>query len=279
VVQIIFALLLSGKLLIAADAVNATNVVTSATPVATNDEKPRFQYTIMLDYSSNLHERGTEKHADESNLWLVPKWNLKNKDSIALVAILQKEFQDEERFDIDTANIVYARDPLVFESFSLPHSARAILALSEELKDRQGLQAGFAIDATPTLNTERLGWLGWTLAARTRLTKNFHEFVIATSGQSNIEYILSERMDVGYAINDQWGIGTTLIYSLSQTYAENRKEAYSWAQFITYSINKNMKIGMGHSNEAGMLKPNGDSNVSLFDENSSTVYGYLELVN
>src|SRR5690606_16661412 len=123
--------------------------------------------------------------------------------------------------------------------------------VNEELRDRQGLRMGVAIDVTPVLSTEKIGWLGWSLSARTRLTKNFHEYTVATNGRSNIEYSLSERIDLGYDFNDTWGVSTTLIYGLARTYRGNERESFSWAQEITYTVNGQTTIGVGHSNEGG----------------------------
>lgn len=243
------------------------------------EKKPKFQYTALLDYSSNLHKRGTAKHADSSTLTLIPRWNLSNGQGVSLLGEFTKEYQDEERFDMQTASIIYNLKPAEFTYLKLPMSVRANLPVSEELKDRQGLKVGVAADITPTLNTDAIGWLGWSLSARTRLTRNFHDFTVATSGQSNMEYSLSERIDIGYDITDKWGVSLVAIYAISRTYKGNEKESFSLAQEISYAINKAATVGIGHTNEGGLLEANGDSNVRAFDENSSEVYGYIKLAN
>jgi hypothetical protein len=255
----------------------ATTLSTATAPKV--EEKPKFQYTLLLDYSSNLYKRDEARFADSSTLLAVGKLNLQSGDAVSVLGEFTKEYQDEERFDIDSANLIYGRKALGFETFTLPMSARVILPVNEELRDRQGLRMGAAIDVTPVLTTDAIGWLGWSLSARTRLTKNFHEFTIATNGQSNIEYSLSERIDLGYAFNDVWSVSTTIIYSIARTYESNEKESFSWAQDISYAVNKLTTIGVGHTNEGGLLKPNGDSNVQAFDENSSKVYAFLKLAN
>lgn len=261
-------------------ATDATSTV-QATSVSNTviEEKPKFQYIALLDYKSNLRERDSADYADASTLTLVPTWNLKNENSISILTEFNKDFQGEERFEVASANIIYGLKKKSFEWMDLPSSARLILPASEELKDRQGLKVGVAIDVTPKLNAEALGLIGWSLSARTRITKNFHDFETATNGQSNIEYAISERVDVGYDITEKWSLGTTIIYAISQTYKQNKQESFSWSQEIAFAVNTAATIGVGHSNEGGLLKPNGDSNVSLFDENSSIVYAYLKIVN
>lgn len=273
--HLIFVVLTWGQFSFAIDTTSAVQT----TSVSTVAEKSKFQYTAILDYTSNLYDRDSAKHTDSSSLTLYPKWSLQNKDSVSALVEFSKEFQDEERFEISSANIIYGRKALPFKWIDLPSSARVILPVSEELKDRQGLNVGLAIDATAKLKADDFGLIGWSASARTRFTKNFHDFETATSGKSNIEYALSERVDIGYDLTEKWNVGTSLIYGISQTYRNNKKESFSWSQEIAYVINTAATIGVGHSNEGGLLRPNGDSNVSLFDENSSAVYAYLQFVN
>ncbi|MCB0348654.1 MAG: hypothetical protein KDD37_07445 [Bdellovibrionales bacterium] len=275
-VHLFFVVLTWCQFTFAADAAN-TSLASSEQVIQA--AKPKFQYTAVLDYKSNLYERDSDKFADTSTLTLVPKWNLKNEDSVSLLTEISKDFQDEERFELSTTNLIYGRKAIPFTFIDLASSARLILPVSEELKDRQGLKVGLAMDVTPKLKAEAVGLIGLTLSARTRVTKNFHDFETATSGNSNIEYALSERVDLGYDLTEKWNVSTILIYGLSRTYKNNQKESFTWAQEISYAVNAMTTIGVGHSNEGGLLKPNGDSNVSLFDEDSSTVYAYLQLVN
>lgn len=119
---------------------------------------------------------------------------------------------------------------------------------------------------------------GFAYSTGLSVGRNFHTYSEDINNVVLNQYSASLSMGADYARGD-WNIGANFSYVSRWTYHNNVKTGFKSSEKIGYTVNKNISLAVGHSNEGSTLKPNGiDSNIEVFNENNSTVYLTLGLI-
>ena len=115
----------------------------------------------------------------------------------------------------------------------------------------------------------------WNLAMGITAGRIIHAYEQDINGAVLNKYLSNQTLNLGYTYKD-FSISNQYIHMSRFTYQGSTKDSFYLSQDIGYSINDNFSLGIGHSNSGNTLKVNGtESNISLINENDSTVYGEI----
>jgi hypothetical protein len=106
-----------------------------------------------------------------------------------------------------------------------------------------------------------------------RGTKNFHGLERNAGDSANISHTALGALYIETGLAKKLSLSVGGSYIHAWTYQDSTREQFSLSQELTYDLNKQTTVTLGHSNDASVFAANGqESNVKLFDENSSSVY-------
>ncbi len=109
------------------------------------------------------------------------------------------------------------------------------------------------------------------------LGRNFHAYEENINGNNLNQYSSNQSIGINY-VNGDWSFSVDFSNRTSVTYKNSVKSLFDINEEIGYSINDNISCSIGHTNAGSTLRANGtDSNINLYNENNSTVYGTLGL--
>lgn len=146
------------------------------------------------------------------------------------------------------------------------------VAKTSRLKDQlqTALAAGLAFIIKPDGKTTSDG--NFNLAFGLTAGRNFHQYDDDINGIALNKYSSNQSLTLGYEISD-WSFSIEYIHRSRWTYQNNVRESYVLSEDISYTINENFAVAIGHSNESPALKANGyESNFNVIDEDASIVY-------
>lgn len=116
----------------------------------------------------------------------------------------------------------------------------------------------------------------WTLISNYSLQYFFHEYENNLSSQINPWWGQTLGFNGNYNINSQWMLSFSLGYRFRQNYAYRISESLFHSQDLTYFLNQNQSLTLGHSWGAwnqSLWKANGqDLNLDVWSEQGSYVY-------
>jgi hypothetical protein len=155
-------------------------------------------------------------------------------------------------------------------------SVKVILPISEVSVKRDQLQTAVSGGLSFGIRPDSLGAQqdgAWNTTVSVTAGRSFHTYKENIHGDILNLYSSNQGLTLGYTISD---FGFTFNYTnMSRwTYDGNIKQFYVMSQEISYSINEQFNMAIGHTNAlVSVLKQNGfESNVQVIDENNSAVY-------
>jgi hypothetical protein len=118
---------------------------------------------------------------------------------------------------------------------------------------------------------------GFSAGVGITLGRNFHAYEEDINGSVLNQYSSNQNLNLGYGMGN-WSISVDFVNRTRLTYKGNTKSAFGISEELSYAISKNYSVAFGHSNAGSTLKPNGtDSNIDIYNENTSTIYASLGL--
>lgn len=248
------------------------------------EKKAREEYvlsaSLQTSYGTNLYDYQDGSRSDSFDLLIVPSLkmpfgNLSSKLSYS------KNLKDEEDTNDGLQDI-----PVTFGfpswnwvwvapyTMSLKPSITIVIPASEQSLKNTNLQTSVITGLTASIMPDGVMRKDGTWNASFGVTagRNFHTYEEALDGSVLSQYSSNQTLTLGYTYSD-WSFSVDLLHRSRWTYQGNIKTSFVASEEIGYSINDQWSLAVGHSNEASTLKPNGyESNISLIDDNSSTVY-------
>lgn len=214
------------------------------------------------------------------------------------------EHQDELSFRADPsyrfdehwstkAIIVFSQQTAGFEKSNGISDIPVELTYRNILNSKEYLLSASGIATAPTstasqqdsLNTA-LGARGrivarlqeWTLRYDLTLTRMFHQFETSIAGKVNKQFRVSHLGLVTYDILPELHFTLSGTIGSNWSYLGNTTSTFGIDQEIGYDINEMVSVAIGHTNNGDTLSQNGiDSNISIFNENSSMFYLQMAL--
>jgi hypothetical protein len=253
-----------------------TKKASSSTPTASP-----FSALFSISRSVSLIDFEDGTRSDSIEFLFAPSWAF-SFGKISTKLTYAKDNRDEE----STSN-GFADTPLTFSFKGTPvyllsaydskisYSTTAVIPASKISTKKDQLQT--AISGSIGFGLTPKNGEGFSILTSISLGRNFHAYEEDINGNVLNQYSSNQALSLAYAVGD-WSLGVDYLHRTRWTYRGNIKTAFALGQEIGYGINKNISVAMGHTNEGSTLRPNGtDSNIDIFNENSSTIYGTLNI--
>lgn len=155
------------------------------------------------------------------------------------------------------------------------YSLTALAPVSKNSTQRDQLQT--AISAGLSFAMDPLDGQGLSFSTSVSLGRNVHAYEEDINGRVLNQHSSNQTIGLGYGLSD-WSLSATFINRSRLTYQNNTKSSFEIVEELGYTLNDNFALALGHTNSGASLKPNGtDSNVEIYNENSSVVYATLSM--
>lgn len=259
----------------------STSTTAVAKPKAAAPTTPDFNIKASITRSSSLIDFQDGSRSDSMDYMVSPSLKVSFGTFSTVLAYSQdlRNVYDKRASDWADIPLSFAFKPTTWkmnDSFNgrITYSLTATIPNSQTSVKKDQLQTslsgkiGFAL--TPA--TE-----GFSVAVGISAGRNFHAYEEDINGSVLNQYSSNQNLSLGYSIGD-WSVGADFVNRTRWTYKGNTKSAFEISEEIGYSINDNFSAAIGHSNAGSTLKANGtDSNIDIYNENTSMVYGTLGL--
>lgn len=231
--------------------------------------------TAVTEISSTLHKFSDPNHSATASFWLAPGVRISENYKLSGLFIFDKELTDKRENNLRNGTLTLRRSSIPMGSIvKLSPAASLILPLDDDARDRQSLVLGIKLSPRFLFDLEKLGVDFLSGHYQPSLTRNLHQFKTATTGSSNRAWAASNWLKLDFALWRKLTFSTSFVHSFLWTYEGNRTNTFSISEEIAWDVADNISIAAGHSNSGNAVKANGlNSNIDIFDPNSSTVYG------
>lgn len=228
-----------------------------------------YSLGFTADISRNMYDVDSVNQNLSSNLIFTGSYKLPTTTSISGLLWLNKSYEGERKLDPAAATVSASHSIYKHERVSIGGSVTGYIPVSES--DRKNTKLKTAIRLRPSI-TPTLPVEGLSLTLMPSVKFNFHEYENMRSGSSNVKYSTGIRGLISYQIIDGLSISFDNSYTRSFRYSGRESDVVSLSQSISYKINENLGVGLGHSNSGDALAANGvDTEVDVFDSKTSTV--------
>ena len=250
--------------------VNAQTTATGTSqikaPAAVHMPSP-WSLGLGLEYSENVSQ--VEDGPKESGMELAMTPGYKINDTFALsgaFSMIQSSTEDKKPMASNTQVILAMKGWELTPSIKTVHGTTLVLPTSQVSRETDKLQAAFGINS----GIKMILHPKFEMTYRLGLTRNVHEFTINANGSANVEYRLSNSLNMKLVLTDKINIVATGVYRVGRTYQGFERTDFQFDGDINYDVLKSLSFNIGTSNAGPALKANGvDSNISVFDEKST----------
>lgn len=250
---------------------SASAASTSATKLMKDAkaETPKaFAMTLGLEHSSNMYEKGDVGQQASTSLTIAPALKLSTDFTLAGELIVEKLSTGTGDTSVSNTTIALAMAGATLNSKTkLSHSVSAILPTNEEVREKDRLQGAGALGTKIIFESPSLNAVG-----SVSLRKNVHEFEINAENAANVEYSFNQRLDLEFPLSEKFALTATGIYRSGWTYEGSQRNSFVFDAGLDFAASTALTLSVGTTNDASTLQANGrDSNIALFDENTSVV--------
>ena len=270
------------SLLLAAGLVGAA--ISSAWGATASSEKPsKFRTTAVIDVGSNLYPVGSESHSASSSLVLVPSYRLHPNWTLGMTLSASKDWTGEGEVALLDPSIKLSRSAFTLNSiFSAAPAFGIVVPLSERTRDRESMLTAVRPSLRVNADLSRVKKSviqDLSLMYELAVSRAFHQYSTSTTGSVNTAWRLSNYFSASYAISSKFSFSGEFVRASGWSYQGGARHSFSLGQSLNYDFDPRVSLSIGHSNEGDVLRANGlDSNVSIFDSNSSRVFTSLTVI-
>lgn len=244
----------------------------SATSVGSLPKSPgKKKLSLDLSFSSgaSLHSNSDFRKSSSSDLTVTPIYRISEILRLGAVVQASKDWRSGE-VTLANTKLSLIRDAIELgKGFSYSPRLTSRVPTNELARKNDTYQGMVGLE-------NRLLYKSGALSGHYQLAleRNFHEFTRNGDRAPNVKHSLRHWVSVGVDLSDKWSIGLDAIYILGLTYDNSPKESFDINQEISYAIDENASLAIGHNNTGPLFKPNGkDLNAAFYDGDSSSVYG------
>lgn len=116
---------------------------------------------------------------------------------------------------------------------------------------------------------------GLSLGFGIGLTRLVHQYEESTTGRVNTQWSSRQSVSIGYSLG-RFSLSGQVGHRNTISYQGTLRESFDHSQDLSYQASNNLSVSVGHSLAGSVYRPNGqDTNLSLINEQDSTVYGSL----
>jgi len=237
-----------------------------------------FGITGGVTALSSLHELSHVDHRASIVFGFIPKYSISRSVTLSSALAFTKDLEGDQEFTIEDPEVSLGYQKKLNPYLVFGSDLGVAIAVNPDSIRNDSLIFATSLSPALTLDFSRFGASGLSLTNAMAFTKAFHEFRTKASGPSNIEYALSEALVLSYRFLEKFSVSATGAYAFGWTYAGVLNQSFKVKESLGYQITDVLAAAIGHSNSGRSFLENGvDSNISIFNGESSTVYGSLQI--
>ena len=265
----------------AATSANAQAATSSTTLPAVLATPPPtdFHFSLSVSRSTNLVDFQDGSRGDSLDYAFSP--SIKTSfGSFATSLSYSQNLRDQHTStasDWGDIPLIFSFKPKTFiwleRNAKLQYSVTAVVPISQYSVKKDQLQTALNGKVGFSLMPVECNGIGFVTGIS--IGRSFHSFEEDINGSVLNQYSSNQNAGISYAYND-WSLSADFVNRTRWTYKNSVKSTFEISEEIGYSINSNFSAALGHTNAGSTLKANGaDSNVDLYNENTSIVYATM----
>lgn len=258
-------------------ALAAMNAHAAEAPTSTSVEPApkRLSLDAVFQTSSSLHRLEDPSHSAALDVVLAP--SLTVTDSLKLLGkfAVNQDLSGERKLLVQNGGLQLRHKGVQLAApLSLSPAIGVGLPFSKKSFRQESLIMSGNGGARLTLATES----GFSTFLDLTGSRSVHQFTTSTTGASNTKWGANARLFAAYTFLSRFTVSNDLLRTSRFTYLGNIQNQFDFTQELSFQALPSIALAVGHNNAGAALKANQlDSNVKLYDENSSTVYGSMTL--
>lgn len=262
-------------LLILLSSVQAQEVSKVSTTANTGDNLPEKTWSLALNntFETNLYKESDVDHSLMSYTSLGISWKLDDGYKFGIGTSLDKNLKGDREHTINNAGLSLSLPALkINEQLTFAPKLGLTIPVTDSSVHTQSLKTSATASGSLVFNASEF-IDGLSLIYSPLAKANFHEFETASSGKVNTQYTLKNSFIIGYGITENLSLSLLQSYTRNFDYFGDSSDSFGFDQSLSYAINGNFGISLGHSIGGNALHEDGSSSdVRVFDSESSTIY-------
>lgn len=241
---------------------------TSTTQIepAQKDEKP-LSINLGLEMGEKVSKDETAPKENSVSILIAPSYKINDLlTTSGRITINQDNYGQHETTASDATLGLAIRGFVLSEHFKTSHSLGTIIPVSDKSVKTDRLQGSIAVTNGITYSNDY-----FDLSYRLGLTRFFHEFKQNANGSPNIQYRLSQAIELKAPLfTEKLYATTSLAYRIARTYRDFERFGFIYDADLNYDFTEKLAANIGTSNDGSALKANGvDSNIQAYNEDTS----------
>ncbi len=258
--------------------VSSVALATTAQLTADLKSPKKLRLTAVVQGFSTLHKTEQQGRVSFGRIMFAPSYPLNDDYRGTLTGALIQNFDQESKTGLSNFKLTVSRKPIALtQDTSLIAIGGLRLPTNED--DRRDNTFNGALVLEPQVLSQ-FNVRGFKFMAISGLTavKNFHTYSRNNLGSANISYSVAPSLGFETYLMKNVALGVDGSYTFARTYQDTPRTSFALGQALTYE-QPLWSVTIGHYNEADALKYNGtESNINVFDGNTSAVYGQVRVV-
>lgn len=254
----------------------STTSVTTPAPAA---PASAFHFSLSVSRSTNLVDYQDGSRGDSIDYSFNPSMKTsfgRFATSVAYSQNLRDQYSSTAS-DWSDVPLIFSFKPKTFiwleRNAKLQYSITAVVPVSQYSVKKDQLQT--ALSGKISFSLMPSDGNGFGIITGVSLGRSFHSYEEDINGSVLNQYSSNQNAGISYSFND-WSFSADFVNRTRWTYKNSVKSSFEISEEIGYSINPNFSTAIGHTNAGATLKANGaDSNIDLYNENTSIVYATL----
>lgn len=259
-------------------------LVSSAALATTNEltaelkSPKKLRVTAVVQGLSTLHKNEQNGRDSYGRILIAPSYPLNDDYRATLSGSLLQNFNQEQRTSASNAKLSISRKPLALTQDTLFIPAGGLRLPTNEYDRRDNTFNGAVLLEPQMLTQFNLKGVNFTMITMLTATKNIHTYTRNNAGSANVSYSIAPGLGFETYIYKNFALSIDGTYTYARTYQDTPRTSFSLGQSLTYE-QPAWSLTIGHYNEADALKYNGtESNINVFDSNTSAVYGQVRVI-
>ncbi len=235
----------------------------------------RFGIRADADVATNSYQNDRQT---ESSYTLRPSYKWNDQLSSSVTVAFTKQHYETQEFLMEDSSVGLTRAKItLMRGLTWSPSVSGIIPTNKKSRVEDSLKWGANLNNALSFEVPGLRDLtfDYTLSLRYRQ----YEFFTNTVGKPNYPYRISNLLGATYQATKIIDIGLTFNPVTSWTQRTNAaKTSFELTQELGAQVTPEVRLAVGHTNLANAYKENGrDSNISVYNAESSTFYGSLTI--
>ncbi len=270
--SLITFLVLAPSLVQAQDStVNATTTLPIGSNVTaiedTLTKKSPLAIVFGLEMAEKVQKEENSPKENSLSLSIEPLYKLTNLFTASAKIVINQDNFGQHKTTASDGTITLGIEGYDFSpEFKSVHSISTIVPVSDKSKKVDRLQSSLSF-------ANGIVYSGpyFSLTYKIGLVRFFHEYTQNAEGSPNIQYRLSNLVDLTVPITSKFSINTVGAYRNGWTYGGFQRFGFIFSGDLNYEFNPKLTANLGISTDGSAVKSNGvDSNITVFDENTSS---------